>query len=328
MLALHDITDTDMEAIMNTRVSVVGAGGLGSPALRLLAAIGFGRIRIVDRDVVELSNIQRQTIYNTGDIGLPKADAAVSNLARMNPEVEFEPISAELDRGNAVTLLHGSDIIIDGLDTFEARRAVNAASLGLRIPYIYAGAIEYYANLSTFIPGITGCLECMLGDIRDNPARTCADIGVSPTLLSIAASIQVREAVLLATGKGARLAGRLMHIDINRLSFEAFDIGRVDSCPACSGQSQRTEFHRDGVRVNALCSNSYGISPGSAELLDLGEIARRVTCGRVTRVSDRFIIVETDSGARITLMPRGNAIVKGVQSPAEALRLYNDVIGT
>jgi adenylyltransferase/sulfurtransferase len=224
MLALHDISESDMDAIAASTVSVVGAGGLGSPALRLLTAIGFGKIRIIDRDVVELSNIQRQTIYNTVDIGMPKAEAAAANLALLNPNVEFQPISASLAEDNARNLFEGSDIIIDGLDSFKTRFDVNHASVSLKIPYVFAGAIEYHSNLSTFIPDKTGCLHCLSGDAQDNSDYTCANVGVTPELLTIAASVQVREAVLLATGREPRLANRLMFIDLTSLSFDFFDI--------------------------------------------------------------------------------------------------------
>ena len=114
MLALRDFSEDNMDKIMNTTVAMLGAGGLGSPSLRLLAAIGFGRIKIVDRDIVELSNIQRQTVFNTDDIGKPKAEAAAENLALMNPEVHFDPVCVSIDDENAVDVIRGADIIVDG----------------------------------------------------------------------------------------------------------------------------------------------------------------------------------------------------------------------
>ncbi|MGY5875335.1 MAG: HesA/MoeB/ThiF family protein [Candidatus Thorarchaeota archaeon] len=233
MLALRDFNEEDMESIMKTQITMVGAGGLGSAALRLLAAIGFGRITIIDNDIVELSNIQRQTVYNTEDLGRNKAEAASENLGRMNPEVKFKSVVSKIDDTNAVMHIKSADIIVDGLDSFKARRAVNTASVNLRIPYIFAGAVEYYGNLSTFIPGETGCLHCMLRDAKDDPELTCANIGVSPTLLSIVGAIEVREAVLLATGQKPKLHGQLMTIDIDSLAIECFDLKRVDNCPIC-----------------------------------------------------------------------------------------------
>jgi molybdopterin/thiamine biosynthesis adenylyltransferase len=223
MLALRDFSEEDMNKIMNTTVAMLGAGGLGSPSLRLLTAIGFGRIKIVDRDIVELSNIQRQTVFNTEDIGKPKAEAAAENLSLMNPEVHFDPICISIDNENIVDLLKGVDVIVDGLDSFKARRAVNKASLLLKIPYVFAGAVEYYANLTTFIPEKTGCLHCVMGDAEDNPENTCAHVGVSPTVLSIAASVEINEAIKLALGREPDLANRLMTIDTSSLSFDFFD---------------------------------------------------------------------------------------------------------
>ncbi|TFF91970.1 HesA/MoeB/ThiF family protein [Candidatus Thorarchaeota archaeon] len=237
MLALRNFSEDDMASIMNTTVAMVGAGGLGSAALRLMAAIGFGRILIIDRDVVELSNIQRQTVYNTEDIGKPKAATAARNLKKMNPNVDYEPIRASISEENAVELLGEADIIVDGLDSFEARRAVNRASLALSIPYVFAGAVEYYANISTFIPGMTGCLHCVMGNAEDNPENTCARIGVSPIVLSLTTSIQVQETILQVTGREPHLANRLMAIETSTLSFDTFEIGRAEDCPECSEQS-------------------------------------------------------------------------------------------
>lgn len=228
-----------MEAVVGTKVVVVGAGGIGSPALRLLAALGFGRIRIIDADIVELSNIQRQNVYNTEDIGKSKAKCAASNLSLMNPEVEYEPIVEAIDQDNAEDLLMGMDIVVDGLDSFEVRRAVNMVSVRNRIPYIFAGAVEYYANLSTFLPERTGCLHCIMGTAQDNPENTAAVIGVSPELLSVVAGIEVREAFLLATAREPNLAGRLMAVDISNLSFDIFDIRRDENCQVCGELSPK-----------------------------------------------------------------------------------------
>ena len=242
MLALRDFSEEDMKSIMNTTVAVVGAGGLGSPALRLLTALGFGKIRIIDRDIVELSNIQRQTVYNTSDIGEPKVEAATTNLKMVNPNVEFEPTCISIGEDNAIDLLQGADIILDGLDSFKARRAVNKASIALGIPYIFAGAVEYYANLSTFVPGKTGCLNCVMGEAEDNPENTCANVGVTPTLLSLVAAVEVNEAIRIATGKVPILENRLMTIDSSSLTFDFFDIGKAEDCRS---QKRRQSHFRD-----------------------------------------------------------------------------------
>jgi len=276
MLALRDFSEDDMRSIMKTTIVVVGAGGLGSPALRLLTAIGFGKIRIIDRDIVELSNIQRQTVYNTQDIGEPKVEAAATNLKMINPNVEFEPICISIREENVVDLLRGTDIILDGLDSFKARRAVNRASQELNIPYIFAGAVEYYANLSTFVPGKTGCLNCMMGDAEDNPDNTCAQVGVTPTLLSLAAAVEVNEAVRLATGREPTLGNRLMTIDSGSLTFDFFDIGKSDDCPICSKSGKSTIVKTNEISVTQLCSQSYNISPPTIGKINLEKISKKL----------------------------------------------------
>ncbi|TFG28087.1 HesA/MoeB/ThiF family protein [Candidatus Thorarchaeota archaeon] len=325
LLALRNIREEDMESIMKTTVAVIGAGGLGSPALRLLAAIGFGKIRIIDRDIVELSNIQRQTIYNAGDIGQPKAEAAAINLALQNPDVEIEPYSVSLHEENALDLLEGIDIIIDGLDSFETRRIVNRTSLKLGIPYIFAGAVEYFANLSTFLPGKTACFNCIMGDAVDNPQTTCANIGVSPTLLSIAASIEVNEALFIATGRTPLLANRLMTIDSDSLSFEMFEISQSNTCQICSNQEVKIEEERDRLSVTMLCSMNFNVSPPKLENLNLERTARLLSESYSVTQTSKSIVIILKSGQKVTLMSSGSAIIEGVNTPEEAKRLYQQI---
>ncbi len=328
MLALRDFSRDDLERIRRTAVTVVGAGGLGSPVLRLLTAIGFGTIRVIDHDIVDLSNLQRQTIYTTEDIGRPKVEAAVERLAAVNPDVRLDPVLDSITPRNAEELLHGSDMVLDGLDTIHARRIVNIATQRLGIPYVYAGAIEYYGNASTFIPGETGCLHCLLGDARDDPERTCAVVGVTPTILEMVGAIEVQEAVLLATGRRPNLAGRLLHADIRSLSLESFEIGRAENCPVCSAPGEVEPEMSDDITVTMLCTNSFNITPPEDLSLDLEEIASRMEekTYRVKR-SRLFVAVDMQDGVTVTVMRRGTAVVKGVTDPDLALRLYKQVVG-
>ncbi|TFH03774.1 MAG: HesA/MoeB/ThiF family protein [Candidatus Thorarchaeota archaeon] len=326
MLALKDFSESNMKSIMNTTIAVVGAGGLGSPALRSLTAIGFGKIRIIDRDIVELSNIQRQTIYNTQDIGAPKVEAASTNLKMVNPNVEFDPLCVSIREDNALDLLSGADIILDGLDSFKARRAVNIASQELRIPYIFAGAVEYYANLSTFVPSKTGCLNCVMGNAEDNPDNTCAQVGVSPTLLSLAAAVEVNEAIRLATGREPLLGNRLMTIDSGFLTFDFFDIGKAEDCPVCSKSEQSVMVRTNDITVTQLCSQSYNISPPKKEKLNLKEIAQKLDQSYSVKSTHTSILVTLTTGEKVTLMTSGSAIVKGVDTADDAIRLYELIL--
>ena len=328
MLTLRDFDKDSLDSIMNTTITVVGAGGLGSPILVLLTSIGFGRIRIIDRDIVDLSNLQRQTIYNTEDIGKPKVDAAVENLSKLNSEVSFDPIAATVRFDNALDLLEGSDIVLDGLDSMEARRAVNAACQKLGIPYIYAGALEYYGNLSTFIPNQTGCLHCLVGDMKDNPDATCANVGVSPSVLSLVASLEVREAVLVASKKKPRLAGKLMHIDIETFSFESFEITKMEDCPIC-GTSEVALIERiKEISVTMVCTGSFSISPPGILSLNFDEIENQFESQYEVTRRLRSLILENKEGIKITLMSRGNAVVEGVQTADEAASYYTSIVSS
>jgi adenylyltransferase/sulfurtransferase len=328
MLALRDFSEDDLRAIEGTTITVVGAGGLGSPALRLLTALGFGKIRIIDHDIVELSNLQRQTIYTYADIGLPKVEAAVTNLAKYNPFVEFEPIGMSINKDNALELIEGSDILLDGLDSMSARRALNAASYSLKIPYIYAGAVEYYANLSTFIPDETGCLYCLIGDTEDNPENTCANIGVSPSLLSIVASIEVQEALHLSVGTMPKLAGKLMHVDVQNLGFDTFEIARSERCPICS-KHDTSESHSsssDGVSITKLCTNSFSISPIKKAEVNLDAIASQLEDEMRLIRRKTSLVVKSPSGLSITIMQTGGALVKGAKDDEEAKAFYERIV--
>jgi len=234
MIALRDINERDVERVLQSTVAMIGAGGIGSPTLRLLTSLGFGTIRIIDNDKVELHNIQRQNIYTTRDLGKPKATAAAANLSSLNKDIKFEPVVEEITEENSLDLLNHVDVIVDGLDTFSARRVVNQASIRYRTPYVFAGAVEYFSNISTFIPGVTGCFECTLSGVEDDPRATAEYIGVSPSLLTFISGIIAQETFLIVIGKPAKLTGKMMTIDIHSLSFDMIDIVKNPDCLFCS----------------------------------------------------------------------------------------------
>ncbi|MHA1927177.1 MAG: HesA/MoeB/ThiF family protein [Candidatus Thorarchaeota archaeon] len=326
MISLRDFGEDSLEKVMDTTVTVVGAGGLGSPALRLLSAIGFGRIRIIDHDIIELSNLQRQTIYNTEDLGKPKAEVAAENLSRANPNVAFEPICSSISQDNTLELLAGSDIILDGLDSIHSRRAVNLGSQILKIPYIYAGAVEYYANVSTFVPQETGCFHCLVGDLEDDPNRVCSVVGVSPTLLSVVAAIEVQEALMIATKQRPNLFGRLMHIDMKSLSFDSFEINPVDNCLICSDISTQTHMQSSPATVSQLCSGNFRISSSRKSKLDLTKITEALQKEYNVEQKTTFLVVTNEQGLKATIMSKGSAIIKGMDTPEEALSVYHELV--
>ncbi len=324
-LALRDVTNEDLELILGSTVTVVGAGGLGSPILRLVTAYGFGTIRIIDHDVVDLSNLQRQTIFDTDDIGNPKAITAANNLSRLNPDVTFEPYPVSLREDNAIELLSGSDVILDGLDSILARRALNKASQSLKIPYVYAGAIEYYGNISTFVPDSTGCLHCLIGDLADESVMTCADVGVLPTLLSIIGAMEVQEAIQIVTNRTPHFANHLMHVDIQTMSFDRFNLERNPTCPVCSTSSKPPSKSKKPF-ITLLCSGSYSISPVDLLKVNFEDITSQLKPSYQYTSHKAFLRIHLESDITITIMNTGSAVIKGVFSEEKALDIYNEIM--
>jgi adenylyltransferase/sulfurtransferase len=231
-----------------------------------------------------------------------------------------------LDNSNAQDILKGSNVIVDGLDSFLTRHAVNRASVTLKIPYIYAGAIEYQSNLSTFVPGDSGCLYCLAGNAKDDPARTCATVGVSPDLLYITASVEVREALLIVLGRQPLLKGRVMTIDITSLDFDFFDIGRMDDCPVCTVSSTRYPIESKGPSVTVLCSGAFSIAPPKHMTVDTNAVFEHLEKTYQVKKIGKALQIKTSTEAQITLMASGIAIIKGIENSEDALMLYNEIL--
>jgi adenylyltransferase/sulfurtransferase len=232
-IVLPDIGYKGQISLKRASVCILGLGGLGSPAALQLAAMGVGHLRLVDHDIVEISNLQRQHIYGVKHLGYPKVEAAAIRLKELNPNIEVEPLPLSINRYNVKSIINGVDVVIDGLDRMSTRYLINRTCQKLGVPYIYGAAIMTMGNASTIVPGKTPCLECFQGGIDDELLPSCAVVGVHPSILSIIASIEVSEAVRIITGREPLLAGKLLHCDIGEMIFEAINISRVESCPIC-----------------------------------------------------------------------------------------------
>ncbi|MGH9910320.1 MAG: ThiF family adenylyltransferase, partial [Nitrososphaerales archaeon] len=164
--------------LRDARICVVGVGGLGTPIVSQLTAMGVGHLRIIDRDVVELSNLHRQTLYNDSDIGQVKVEAATKKLKAMNPNVDIEPLPVSVNENTAPKIVKDCDVVIDGLDSVMARYALNDACLQLKIPYVYGGAIGLLGSVCTIIPNETACLRCIFPSLADDDMPTCSTEGI------------------------------------------------------------------------------------------------------------------------------------------------------
>ncbi|MGN6689871.1 MAG: HesA/MoeB/ThiF family protein, partial [Sphingopyxis sp.] len=216
-------------------VAIVGAGGIGCPAITYLAAAGVGTLTIIDHDVVELSNLQRQPLFTDADIGALKAIVAADAARRINPHVEAVAVAERLEAGNAKALLAGASLILDGCDNFATRLAVNRAAVALKIPLLSAaiGAFEGQVALYEGWRIDRPCYACLVGDDPDRPGINCAEQGVMGALAGMIGTMAALEAVRALTGWGQALAGRLAIIDMLDRRWREVAVAKDPECPIC-----------------------------------------------------------------------------------------------
>jgi adenylyltransferase/sulfurtransferase len=234
-IVLREIGGTGQTRLLGATVAVIGAGGIGSPALQYLAAAGVGRLVVIDDDRVDLSNLQRQTLFGTFDIGTPKAEAARAALARLNPDVTVEPRASRLDAINAAALIAGADVVLDGCDNFTTRLAVADAALGLRIPLVSAAIGQFEGQLSVFRGWEPDkpCYRCFVGHDPDRPEVSCAEQGVLGAMTGVLGSLAALEAIRAITPFGDDPAGRLLLVDALAFRFRTLTLPKDPGCLTC-----------------------------------------------------------------------------------------------
>lgn len=240
-IILKSIGKEGQERLKKSRIAIVGVGGLGSISAMYLASMGVGILRIVDHDVVETSNLHRQIVYTTHDLGYPKVEAAKSRLEAMNPNCKVEPISIFISPNNVKEILEGVDLVIDGLDNFSSRFIINKMCVQRNIPYVFGGVLSTIGNASTFIPydDDSPCLECIFSKVRDEQIETTVTVGIHPSIIGIISCIQISETVRILTGKKSLLKGKLLFYDLENLEFQSIEIAKNPKCPTCSKKDQK-----------------------------------------------------------------------------------------
>jgi molybdopterin/thiamine biosynthesis adenylyltransferase/rhodanese-related sulfurtransferase len=233
-LLLPEVGDTGQLKLLNSKVLLLGAGGLGSPAALYLAAAGVGTIGIIDMDVVDASNLQRQILHNLDRIGERKVDSAKKTITAMNPDVNVVTYDVRLGADNVLDIISGYDVIVDGTDNFPTRYLVNDASLLARIPVVHGSIFRFEGQVTVFDPYNGPCYRCMIPEPPPPElAPSCAEAGVLGVLPGIVGSIQALEAIKLLLDLGDPLIGRLLSFDALEESFRTFKVRRDPACPAC-----------------------------------------------------------------------------------------------
>lgn len=327
------IGEAGQQRLMRSHVLVCGCGALGSMLANTLARSGVGRLRIVDRDFVEVTNLQRQVLFDEDDArqSLPKAIAAAEKLRLINSQVAVEPIVADVHNGNLLALCEGVDLIVDGTDNFEIRFLVNDAAIKLCIPWVYGGCLGSEGQTMTIVPGRTACLRCLMGEPpRAGSTPTCDTAGIVAPIIGLVASIQAMEAIKMLTGHVEAIQPYLTVVELwdNTVRQIRLDKLRESAdCPACVHHEFDWLSGRRASQAAVLCGrNAVQYRPEAPQQLSLDALEQKLApLGRVTR--NPFLLRLEAGGYLLTIFPDGRAIIGGTDDPAVARGVYARYIG-
>lgn len=311
------------------RVVLVGCGATGSALASLLARAGVGSIRIIDRDYVESSNLQRQSLFDESDAAqsLPKAIAAARKISAFNSQIVVEPQVEDLVPANVESLLDGTQLILDGTDNFETRYLLNDFALKSGRPWIYTAAVGSYGVTMNVVPGTTACLACLFPDPPMGAFETCETAGVLNSAVNLAASIAATEAIKMLVGAHERLRRTLLSFDV--WSNEHAEIKAELPRPGCRTCSDREFVHLAGAgRAHiTLCGRNAVQIHERHRPIDFSEVSRLLEPHGAVRHND-FVLKFWPKPYEMTLFPDGRAIIKGTTDTAIARSLYARYVGT
>ncbi len=322
--AMKELGTKGQRKLAKAKVAVVGVGGLGTVASLYLALAGVGHLRLIDQDTVEPQNLHRQILYTTRDLHYPKAEIAAKQLTKLNPLLKADPITENLNAGNAETLLSGTDCVVDGLDNMLTRYLVNRTCIKLHVPYVFGAAIGIEGNLSVFTPPTTPCLECILPNLLDDDLPKCSTRGVLGATPGIIGAMQAMETIKLLTGIGTPLRGKLMVCDFNDMTFTTIDILKREGCPAC--QSIPALPKLSGKLVWLCGQNTANVNPEKPLKLNLAEVYPAIKRQFSVRVKSRLALIFSYDGLEVSLFNGGRMLIKNVHDEEAALNAYREIL--
>ena len=317
--------------LKNSKICVVGVGGLGNPITSRLAAMGVGHLRIIDRDVIELSNLHRQTMYDESDVGQIKVEVATKKLQKLNPDCKIESLAISVNEYNAKEIIDGCDVVIDALDSVNARYALNKACVEKNIPFVTGAAVGVSGQAFTIIPKQSACYYCMFPDLNEDTMPTCSIEGVHPSILSLIGGIEVAEAVKIILEKKPSLSDRILHIDLENLDFQNTRTFRAEECPICgSGELQVSE--KQELILEELCGRNrgkrtYSITPTDTFDVDVHSVTvlAKEKGFSVDNQGDLGLSLRTND-LSVSFMKKGSAVIVGTKDEEDAVSLYKSLL--
>jgi molybdopterin-synthase adenylyltransferase len=330
-ILFKEIGEEGQRRLSAARVLIIGCGALGSAQTESLARAGVGKLRIVDRDFVEISNLQRQTMFTERDAEerLPKAVAAANHIREINSDVNVEPEVVDANYSNIERLLTNCNLVVDGTDNFDTRYLINDACVKHGINWIYGAAVGSYGVTMTILPNQTACLRCVF---EESPppasAPTCDTAGVIMPIINVVAAIQVSEALKLLTGNVADLHKSLWHFDVWRNESRAINPGRpAPDCETCGRHLFRTLEPANGEFAAVLCGrNAVQISPASPTRLDFPSLANRLRSSGEVKFNEYLLRFRTKD-FELTVFIDARSIISGTDQIATARSVYAKYIG-
>jgi len=323
------VGEAGQRKLAQSRIAIVGCGATGSALASLLARAGVGYLRIIDRDYIEPSNLQRQVLFDEADAAesLPKAIAAARKIAAFNSEITVEPHAADLTPDNVEDLLADVGIILDGTDNFETRYLINDFAVDRTVPWIYAAGVASYAVTMNVLPGETACLACIFPDSPRGLVETCDTSGILNSAVNFVASVAATEALKLAVGAREKVRRTLLSYDVWTNDFATVNADQPRAgCRAC----QKRDFvHLDGEgrpHISLCGRNSVQIHERTRPI-DFEEISRRLAPHGEVQHND-FVLRFWRDPYELTLFPDGRAIIKGTTDTAIARSLYARYVGS
>ena len=325
----HGIGAEGQRRLAAARVAIMGCGAIGSAVASLLARAGVGTLRIIDRDYVEPSNLQRQTLFDENDAAesVPKAVAAARKIAAFNSEIVVEPEVADLTPANIATLLAGADLVLDGTDNFETRYLVNDYAVQNGMPWVYAAAVASYAATMSILPGETACLACIFPASPRGVVETCDTSGILNSAVNLIASLSATEALKLLVGAREQLRRTLLSIDV--WTNERSEISTAHPRPDCQTCAQRKFVHLGGEgrpHITLCGRNSVQIHERERPI-DFAAMSERLRPHGTVRHNELVLKFWRDD-YEMTLFPDGRAIIKGTSDTAVARSLYARFVGS
>src|SRR5437868_2331074 len=338
-IMLDEIGFTGMEKLRDSKICVIGVGGIGNPIVTQLTAMGIGKLKIVDRDVIDISNLHRQHLYTENDIGKVKVEVAVERLKGINPAVEIEAVPVSVSKYTAGSIIKGFDVVIDALDSIDARYALNDACIKFDIPFIYAGALGMLGSVCTILPNKSACLRCIFPALAEDDMPTCSTEGVHPSILYLVSGVQVSETIKIITGQQPTLVNKLLYIDLNELSFDKIHVFRQEECPSCGSKKEIEEVKliaQQRLIIEELCGRdsgkrTYTVTPSelSSSISLIGIVKNAEALGYQVKTRGNLGITAISNNAgklSVSFLTSGAATIVGAKDEEDALSIYNTFV--